>query len=135
MFREFAKDVVEDDGFVDYLWAHEEGSEPAPKSSYHARFDDWGWIVGTGVYIDDIDAAFVASLSRSLLALLVIGVPVSLMMLLVIRGITRAAWAAIPVMPWRWRAPSPMAISPGPCGCAMAIKAACCSISSACARP
>ncbi|CBV44224.1 methyl-accepting chemotaxis protein [Halomonas elongata] len=89
LFREFAKDVVEDDGFVDYLWAHEEGSEPAPKSSYHARFDDWGWIVGTGVYIDDIDAAFVASLSRSLLALLVIGVPVSLMMMLVIRGITR----------------------------------------------
>ncbi|WP_275287438.1 methyl-accepting chemotaxis protein [Halomonas elongata] len=89
LFREFLEDVAEDDGVVDYLWAHEEGDEPAPKSSYHARFADWGWIVGTGVYIDDINAAFIASLSRSLLALLVIGVPVSLMMLLVIRGITR----------------------------------------------
>ncbi|GED22889.1 methyl-accepting chemotaxis protein [Halomonas halmophila] len=89
LFREFLEDVAEGDGFVDYLWVHEEGSEPAPKSSYHARFDDWGWTIGTGVYIDDINAAFIASLSRSLLALLVIGVPVSLAMVLVIRGITR----------------------------------------------
>ncbi|MDT8879167.1 methyl-accepting chemotaxis protein [Halomonas saccharevitans] len=90
LFREFAEDVAQDDGYVDYLWPHEEGGEPAPKSSYHERFDPWGWIVGTGVYIDDINAAFVSSLTSTLLALLVIGVPVSLLMVMVIRGVTRA---------------------------------------------
>ncbi|SFT56397.1 methyl-accepting chemotaxis protein [Halomonas saccharevitans] len=90
LFREFAEDVAQDDGYVDYLWPHEEGSEPAPKSSYHERFAPWGWTVGTGVYIDDINAAFVSSLTSTLLALLVIGVPVSLLMVMVIRGVTRA---------------------------------------------
>ncbi|XKE45409.1 methyl-accepting chemotaxis protein [Halomonas organivorans] len=90
LFREFAEDVASDDGYVDYLWPHEEGSEPSPKSSYHERYAPWGWTIGTGVYIDDIDAAFVASLTGSLLALLVIGIPVSLVMGLVIRGVTRA---------------------------------------------
>ena len=90
LFREFAEDVAQDDGYVDYLWEHEEGSEPIPKSSYHERFAPWDWIIGTGVYIDDIDAAFIASLTRTLLALLVIGVPVSLLMVMVIRGVTRA---------------------------------------------
>ncbi|MDR5866906.1 methyl-accepting chemotaxis protein [Halomonas koreensis] len=90
LFREFAEDVAGDDGYVSYLWPHEEGSEPSPKSSYHERFAPWGWIVGTGVYIDDINAAFVGSLVRSLLALLIIGVPVSLLMGLVIRGVSRA---------------------------------------------
>ncbi|RTR04431.1 methyl-accepting chemotaxis protein [Halomonas nitroreducens] len=90
LFREFAEDVAQDDGYVDYLWPHEEGSEPSPKSSYHERFVPWGWTVGTGVYIDDINAAFIASLTGTLLALLVIGVPVSLLMVMVIRGVTRA---------------------------------------------
>ncbi|MFG6176461.1 methyl-accepting chemotaxis protein [Halomonas sp. THAF12] len=90
LFREFAEDVASDDGYVDYLWPHEAGSEPIPKSSYHERFAPWGWTIGTGVYIDDVDAAFLASLARSLLALLVVGVPVSLGMALVIRGVTRS---------------------------------------------
>ncbi|QFT83444.1 Methyl-accepting chemotaxis protein IV [Halomonas sp. THAF12] len=90
LFREFAEDVASDDGYVDYLWPHTEGSEPIPKSSYHERFAPWGWTIGTGVYIDDVNAAFMASLARSLLALLIIGVPVSLLMGWVIRGVTRA---------------------------------------------
>lgn len=46
-------------GYVDYLW-------PKPtktgltalqkKLSYVQHFPEWGWIVGSGVYIDDIDA-------------------------------------------------------------------------------
>ncbi|MCK2185123.1 methyl-accepting chemotaxis protein [Halomonas getboli] len=90
LFREFAEDVANDDGYVDYLWPHTEGSEPIPKSSYHERFAPWGWTIGTGVYIDDVDAAFLATLTRSLMALLIIGVPVSLLMGWVIRGVTRA---------------------------------------------
>jgi len=89
LFREFAEDVANDDGFVDYLWAHQEGDALTPKSSYHERVADWGWIVGTGVYVDDIDAAFITTLLHSGLILAAIGGPVTLIMGLVIRGIRR----------------------------------------------
>lgn len=49
-----------EDGFVDYLWPKPTkdgvGSEYVPKLSYVRRVDDWGWILGTGVYIDDAKA-------------------------------------------------------------------------------
>jgi len=44
------------DGFVDYLWPKPVAgglTEEAPKLSYLRRFDDWGWILGTGIYLDD----------------------------------------------------------------------------------
>ena len=43
-------------GYVDYLWPKptENGlTREAPKLSYVRRYDDWGWILGTGIYIDD----------------------------------------------------------------------------------
>ncbi len=45
-------------GYVDYLWPKplSEGlSEEQPKISYVTLFDEWDWIIGSGVYIDDID--------------------------------------------------------------------------------
>jgi len=41
-------------GFVDYLWPKPGFTEPVPKVSYVALFKPWGWIVGTGVYLDDV---------------------------------------------------------------------------------
>lgn len=54
-------DVTADDGegTVDYLWPKptEDGlTEDQPKLSYVIRFEPWDWIVGTGVYIDDLKA-------------------------------------------------------------------------------
>ncbi|MFP4137019.1 MAG: methyl-accepting chemotaxis protein [Halomonas sp.] len=90
LFREFVEDVKNDDGVVDYLWAHaSEDDALAEKSSINTVFDEWGWYLGTGVYIDDIDAAFAAGLARSLLALLGVGIPLTLLMGLVIRSVTR----------------------------------------------
>lgn len=43
-------------GFVDYLWPKPGFTEPVPKVSYVALFKPWGWIIGTGVYIDDAQA-------------------------------------------------------------------------------
>ncbi len=46
------------EGYVDYLWPKPtpEGiSEQQPKLSYVRLFTPWEWIIGTGVYIDDID--------------------------------------------------------------------------------
>ncbi|OWQ86930.1 hypothetical protein CDN99_19695 [Roseateles aquatilis] len=41
-------------GFVDYLWPKPGSSEPEPKRSYVAGFKPWGWVIGSGVYIDDV---------------------------------------------------------------------------------
>lgn len=47
------------EGFVDYLWPKptKEGlTKEQPKISYVRLFDQWSWVLGTGVYIDDIEA-------------------------------------------------------------------------------
>jgi methyl-accepting chemotaxis protein len=44
-------------GYVDYRWSKVSNSEPVPKRSYVAGFAPWGWIAGSGVYIDDVRAA------------------------------------------------------------------------------
>jgi methyl-accepting chemotaxis protein len=45
-------------GFVLYDWP-KPGSEAAvPKISYVKGFQEWGWIVGSGIYIDDVNAIF-----------------------------------------------------------------------------
>jgi methyl-accepting chemotaxis protein len=43
-------------GFVPYMWPKPGKAEPQPKISYVKGFEPWGWIVGTGIYIDDVDA-------------------------------------------------------------------------------
>lgn len=54
-FVEVTKNSSE--GYVDYLWPKptKDGlsKEPVPKVSYVRRFNEWGWILGTGIYIDD----------------------------------------------------------------------------------
>jgi methyl-accepting chemotaxis protein len=41
-------------GVVDYLWPKPGASVPAPKISYVKLFEPWGWIVGSGIYVDDV---------------------------------------------------------------------------------
>jgi methyl-accepting chemotaxis protein len=55
-------------GFVDYSWAKPGSEKPAPKLTYVAGFAPWGWVVGTGVYIDDLDAQTWSATQRSLIA-------------------------------------------------------------------
>jgi len=53
---EFVKVVREKGGgFVDYYWSKYGKGDPQPKLSYVQLFKKWGWIIGTGIYIDDID--------------------------------------------------------------------------------
>ncbi len=46
------------DGYVDYLWpkpTRKGLTEYQPKISYVKIFREWNWVVGSGVYIDDIE--------------------------------------------------------------------------------
>ena len=57
-------DVVRQNGsgFVDYRWPRPGADAPMPKLSYVAEFKPWGWIIGTGVYVDDLDILFLTQL-------------------------------------------------------------------------
>jgi methyl-accepting chemotaxis protein len=43
------------EGFVDYHWPKYGADQPQPKVSFVKLFKKWNWIIGTGVYMDDID--------------------------------------------------------------------------------
>jgi len=59
LFIEFVKTVQTDGkGFVDYYWPKPGAEEPVLKYSHVAGFKPWGWVVGTGVYADDLAAMF-----------------------------------------------------------------------------
>jgi len=58
LFVEFVKVCKKNgDGFVNYMWQwKDDKTRIVPKISYVRGFDDWGWIIGTGMYIEDINA-------------------------------------------------------------------------------
>lgn len=75
-------------GFVDYMWPKPGLEKPVPKISYVKGFKPWDWIIGSGVYVDDIDAAFQQELMKSGVTLIVlIGVLIGISVLLA-RSIT-----------------------------------------------
>ncbi|WP_374370070.1 methyl-accepting chemotaxis protein [Dongia sp.] len=45
-------------GFTDYMWPQPGADQPVPKISYVQLYEPWGWIVGSGIYIDDVNAIF-----------------------------------------------------------------------------
>jgi len=51
-------------GFVYFRFPRIGGTEAVPKVYYAAAFEPWQWVVGTGVYIDDIDGEFRANFAR-----------------------------------------------------------------------
>ena len=42
-------------GFVDYYWPKPGEPKPVPKISYVKLQPEWGWIIGSGIYIDDVE--------------------------------------------------------------------------------
>jgi len=47
------------EGFVPYLWPKPGNSAPVAKISYVKGFSPWGWVIGSGVYVDTVDTAVV----------------------------------------------------------------------------
>jgi PAS domain S-box-containing protein len=41
-------------GFVDYMWPMPGQSKPVPKISYVQYFEPWGWVIGSGIYLDKV---------------------------------------------------------------------------------
>ncbi|MBD8891527.1 methyl-accepting chemotaxis protein [Roseibium litorale] len=52
---DFAK---KDGGGLMFYWPRPNNTEPAEKYGWAVGFKPWGWMLGTGVYIDDLEDAF-----------------------------------------------------------------------------
>jgi methyl-accepting chemotaxis protein len=74
-------------GFVDYLWAKPGHAKPVPKTSYGGRFAPWDWCIVTGMYMDDVQAAFLANLATWLAATFVLGAIATIVMVIVVRSV------------------------------------------------
>jgi len=59
IFSEFVSIVkASKEGYVDYLWPKPGHEAPQAKVSYVKGFAPWGWIVGNGIYLNDMDEIF-----------------------------------------------------------------------------
>ncbi|SNY92006.1 methyl-accepting chemotaxis sensory transducer with Cache sensor [Cohaesibacter sp. ES.047] len=70
--REFVNVAHDGGGVVRYSWPRPGNSQPVPKMAYVDYHKDWGWVVGTGSYIDDLDAIYWSNLKSLLISSLII---------------------------------------------------------------
>ena len=89
LFRELIELGLNGGGFVNYQWERNKGEAPSAKVSYVQLFKPWNVIVGSGVYIEDVNAAIRHSLLINLALLGAIGALVTLVFWRVGRGIYR----------------------------------------------
>jgi signal transduction histidine kinase len=70
IFKEFAAVAAGDGtGYVEYLWQwKDDPGRIVPKLSYVELFRPWGWIIGTGLYLEDVREE-IAALTRKIVAI------------------------------------------------------------------
>ena len=89
LFVDFVNAVRKDgSGFVPYEWPKPGFDKPQPKLSYVVGFAPWNWVIGTGVYIDDLKAQTWVSTQRSLIVAGVIVLFILAVSIFVARSIT-----------------------------------------------
>lgn len=68
LFKHFVNMAKEHgQGFVNYPWPKPGMNQPQDKVSYVKRFEPWGWVLGSSLYIDDVQAAFQQQLIKALI--------------------------------------------------------------------
>jgi methyl-accepting chemotaxis protein len=90
IFVEFAKIAKEQGGgFVDYVWPKPGSDAAVPKISYVMGVEGWGWVVGSGIYVDDVDALFRQNAMKLLAWVAVIGGFIGVALTLVSRNVLK----------------------------------------------
>ena len=82
-------------GYTEYLWPRPGNEKPVPKLTYSTGFAPWGWIIATGLYIDDLHAAFWNDVQWLALDLLGMVALLGILILLVKRSIVQPLNQAI----------------------------------------
>ncbi|RMS40204.1 Histidine kinase, HAMP region: chemotaxis sensory transducer [Pseudomonas ficuserectae] len=85
-------------GMVNYRWPKPGASEPVKKTSYVQLFQPWGWILGSGVYVDDVAAEFKAQLWNAGIFIAGIVLVMVLLLVMIVRSIVRPLRAAVGAM-------------------------------------
>ncbi len=85
MFVEFVNVVKKDKhGYVEYMWQwKDDATQIVPKLSYVKGFEPWGWIVGTGIYIEDVKAEIAVLTRRFTIISIIISFIIALILLYV----------------------------------------------------
>ena len=86
VIRELMARAHEGGGYQRYLWPKPSTGQIERKLGYAVELPRWGWMLGTGIYLDDVDAAaarlrgnLLASVRQTLLGLTVVAVVAALM--------------------------------------------------------
>jgi methyl-accepting chemotaxis protein len=74
-------------GFLAYRFTRKGSPDLFPKITFVQKFEPWGWIVGAGVYVDDVDRDMRNLLAKVLLAVLLVTVAVVLVSFRLAKGI------------------------------------------------
>ncbi|MBF0096022.1 MAG: methyl-accepting chemotaxis protein [Magnetococcales bacterium] len=83
--------VVKDKGagFVSYLWPKPGQQVPVAKISYVKGFQPWSWIVGSGIYIDDVEVVVQNRMRQIAVTAVILAAVLSLVTLTILRFIDR----------------------------------------------
>ncbi len=89
IFAEFAR-IGRDQGsgVVAYMWPKPGADKPQPKLSFVTAFGPWNWVIGTGVYIDDLNAALWQAARTSIVVVLLITILATLVFWRMARAIS-----------------------------------------------
>ncbi|MGM0473069.1 MAG: DUF294 nucleotidyltransferase-like domain-containing protein [Bacteroidota bacterium] len=76
----------EGEGYIDYMWQWKDDSTRiVPKLSFVKRFEPWDWVVGTGIYLEDVREEIRMLKSRLLWMSLLITLIISIILAFIIR--------------------------------------------------
>jgi methyl-accepting chemotaxis protein len=90
-FRDMAAVIKRDGkGFNAYVSSKPGSTDASPKIAYAVSYQPWDWNLMTGLYVDDIDAAFRSTLYQSLGILVILAGALSAVVVLLNRGILRS---------------------------------------------
>ncbi|WP_433766369.1 methyl-accepting chemotaxis protein [Pseudomonas putida] len=88
LFDEMVAVAIRDgSGLVHYRWPKPDSEAPVEKVSYVELFKPWGWIVGSGIYVDDVQVEFRRQLIQAFVIVVTIALLLSTLILLIARSI------------------------------------------------
>jgi methyl-accepting chemotaxis protein-1 (serine sensor receptor) len=90
LFLEFVSEVkAHGEGFVYYMWPKPGSKDDVQKVSFVKGFAPWGWIVGSGVYLDSVQETFLARVAVFSLGALLLAAGLLAISVVIARSITR----------------------------------------------
>jgi methyl-accepting chemotaxis protein len=98
VFVRFVDTVKKDGaGYLSYLWPKPGQDKPVEKVSYVNGFKPWGWVIGSGMYMDDLRTDFMSELKRVVAAVALALALTAAMAFTIARSILRPLGRAVAV--------------------------------------